>query len=203
MPRALPLRFYRRPDVLAVARELLGATLYTRLDGVLTGGRILETEAYAGPEDRASHASGNRRTARTEVMFAGGGVCYIYLCYGMHHLFNVVTNATGVPHAVLIRALEPLTGLPAMRARRAGCPDARLATGPGCLSRALGLTVALSGESLRGPRVWIAPPSRAVPRAAIGSAPRVGVAYAGSHALRPWRFYLRGHPGLSRPLPPA
>ena len=201
MQAKLEPAFYRQPDVIDLARRLLGATLMTRLGGDLTGGRIVETEAYAGPEDRASHAYANRRTARTDVMFRDGGVAYVYLCYGVHHLFNVVTNVAGIPHAILIRALEPTYGLETMRRRRGPRPDARLASGPGALSSALGMTTALSGESLSGDRVWIEAPDRTPRRGEICRAPRVGVDYAGPHARRPWRFYLAGNPCVSRPIP--
>ncbi|MBN1556605.1 MAG: DNA-3-methyladenine glycosylase [Lentisphaerae bacterium] len=183
--------FYTRPDVVGISRELLGMYLFTRLGGrTITGGRIVETEAYAGPEDRASHAYGGRRTPRTEVMYRIGGTAYVYLCYGLHALFNVVTHTVDVPHAVLVRAVEPTHGLALIRRRRGPrIPDCRLAAGPGCVTRALGITTRDTGTDLTGNRIWIErrgpPPSRPVLRG-----PRIGVAYAGPHARRLWRFRL-------------
>ena len=184
--------FFRRPDVLTIARELLGTMLYTRLDGVLSGGQIVETEAYAGPEDRASHAYGDRRTARTETMYQAGGVAYVYLCYGMHAMLNVVTNADGVPHAILVRAIEPRVGVAAMLARRGMTRlETRLGAGPGALTKALGVTTALDGADLRGGTLWIEGPAGSVPSCQVTASPRVGVAYAGPHARWPWRLRVR------------
>ncbi len=186
--RLLPPAFYRRADVVRIARDLLGCYLFTRLGaGRVTGGLIVETEAYGGSADRASHAYGNRRTRRTAVMYAAGGVAYVYLCYGLHALFNVITNEEGIPDAVLIRALLPTCGIKLMRRRRKPARDDRLASGPGLLARALGIAVCHSGCSLAGPAIWLqaGPP---VPDAAIRMGPRVGVAYAGPDASRPWRF---------------
>lgn len=203
MPR-LRASFYTRPDVVALSRELLGAYLFTRLPGpdgtdALTGGRITETEAYAGPEDRASHAYANRRTRRTEVMYRSGGVAYVYLCYGMHHLFNIVTNRRGTPHAILVRAIEPTDGIDTMLARRRKQRiDKTLTCGPACVTQALGIDLALNGADLTGDRVWMeardAPPH---PRL-VNAAPRVGVDYAGAHAARPWRFMLKDTPWVSK-----
>ncbi len=190
--RILPLAFYRRSDVVGISRDLLGKRLLTRIGGrTVTGGLIVETEAYGGAADRASHAFGNRRTRRTEVMFRAGGVAYVYLCYGMHALLNVVTGAEGVPDAVLIRALAPTHGLALMRRRRGRSRrDRALAGGPGCLARALGVTVRHSGVSLLGPDLWLEA-GVSVPPERIEAGPRVGVAYAGPDARRPWRFRWR------------
>ncbi|MBI3986113.1 MAG: DNA-3-methyladenine glycosylase [Lentisphaerae bacterium] len=197
MPK-LPLAFYRSPDVLRIGRQLLGKFLVTRLDGRLAGGMIVETEAYAGPEDRASHAYGNRRTARTDVMFWNGGVAYVYLCYGLHCLFNIVTGREGVPHAVLIRALQPVDGVEAMMQRRRKTRvDRTLAGGPGSLTRALGIRVEHSGMDLRGARIWLEDRGVRVPLRNILAGPRVGVEYAGAHARRPWRFRIRANPWTS------
>ena len=194
----LPRSFYTRPDVVHIARELIGTVLHTRLRGAHTAGLIVETEAYAGPEDRASHAYQGRRTARTEIMYARGGTAYVYLCYGVHSLFNVVTNTEGVPHAILIRAVEPVQGL-AIMLRRRGLqePARRLTAGPGALAQALGIRVADSGEDLLGERIWIEGSATSAPRDAILASPRVGVAYAGAHRHRPWRFRLKGSPWTS------
>jgi len=199
--RLLPRDAYTRDDVCAIARELLGQWLETRVDGCLTAGIIVETEAYAGPDDRASHAFGNRRTSRTEPMFAQGGIAYVYRCYGIHALFNVVTGPVGLPHAVLIRAIEPVRGIATMLQRRgrAAC-DRRLTAGPGSLTRALGIDVCHTGVPLRGPAIRIRtgrPPPRP---AAIIASPRVGIAYAGPDADRPWRYRLRDCPWTSPAL---
>jgi DNA-3-methyladenine glycosylase len=190
--RRLEADFYLREDVVQVARELLGKALCTRIGGRLTSLTITETEAYRGPGDRASHAYGNRRTRRTEPMFDRGGVAYVYLCYGIHHLFNVVTGPADVPHAVLVRAGTPIEGRDAMLARRgAGTPDRRLLAGPGSLSRALGITTGLTGANLLGSQVWIADQGLDPASSSIEAGPRVGIDYAGEDALLPWRFIAR------------
>lgn len=184
--------FYLRDDVVGVARQLLGKVLCTRADRQATRAVITETEAYAGATDRASHSWGNRRTPRTEPMFAAGGTAYVFLCYGMHHLFNVVVGARDDPLAVLIRAGEPLAGTELMRVRRnrprAGKP---LLAGPGCLAQALGITTADSGISLLGRRIWFEDRGIAVAAGDILAGPRIGVGYAGEDAARPYRFRIR------------
>lgn len=188
----LPLRFYSRADVVQISRDLLGQYLFTCVDGQgVTGGRIVETEAYAGVTDRASHAYGNRHTRRTAVMYEAGGVAYVYLCYGLHALFNIVTGVEGVPHAVLIRALEPTHGIPIMLRRRHKTKlDRALTAGPGALSQALGITVRHSGQSLQGNELWVAK-GVALRAEQVLSTMRVGVDYAGADAKRPWRFRVR------------
>ena len=193
MPR-LPPSFYLRTDVVQVARDLLGKVLVTEFDGRRTAGIITETEAYRAPDDRASHAYNNRRTARTEVMFAEGGHAYVYLCYGIHHLFNVVTATKDTAHAVLIRAIEPLDGLEWMHERRLikNKTSPALTTGPGALSQALGLSTRWTGQSLLLPDtpVWLE--DRGIPVSAedIAAGKRIGVDYAGECAEWPWRFWL-------------
>jgi DNA-3-methyladenine glycosylase len=184
--------FYLQDDVVGVARRLLGKVLCTRMDGCTTRAVITETEAYAGAGDRASHAFRNRRTSRTEPMFAAGGTAYVYLCYGIHHLFNVVVGERGAPLAVLIRAGEPLAGAARMRERRnfQGSGKALLA-GPGRLAQALGITTADSGRSLLGRRIWLEDRGFVVGASDILAGPRVGVAYAGADAARPYRFRIR------------
>ncbi len=195
--RILPLAFYRRHDVTAVARDLLGKVLVTEIGGRCAA-RIVETEAYAGIGDRASHAFGGRFTDRTRVMFEDGGVAYVYLCYGIHHLFNVVTNAKGVPHAVLIRAAEPLEGERLM-SERTGSADKRLriCSGPGKLSRGMGITTRLSGEPLSGRTLHVADDGFKVPEGSVLATPRIGVAYARTDAMLPYRFIIAGHPSVS------
>ncbi len=187
----LPRSFYLRDDVVAVSRELLGKILCTDIDGRRTAMVITETEAYAGVTDRASHAYGDRRTRRTEPMYGPGGMAYVYLCYGIHHLFNVVTNVSGVPHAVLIRAGEPHSGLSTMLERR-GKPhaDRSLLAGPGSVARALGITTALTGSNLLNGPVRIEDHGLDVDEDAVITGPRVGIDYAGEDARRPYRFRL-------------
>ena len=185
----LPQEFYLREDVLKVSRELLGKVLCTRIDDVPARVVITETEAYAGVADKASHAYGGRRTKRTEPMFAAGGAAYVYLCYGIHHLFNVVTNIEDVPHAILIRAGKPLEGVETMRVRRQKhTVDRTLLGGPGSLAKALGITTGLTGKSLQGNEVWIEDRQILVPADEIVASPRIGVDYAEEDALRPYRF---------------
>ncbi len=153
----LPISFYERSDVLQIAKELLGKILVTNFSNICTAGRIVETEAYAGEIDKASHAYGGRRTNRTEVMFGAPATAYVYLCYGIHHLFNVVTNRQGIPHAVLIRALEPISGIEDML-RRAGKAkaDYTLTKGPGNVSKIMGIRTNHTGTSLLGDEIYIA-----------------------------------------------
>jgi DNA-3-methyladenine glycosylase len=189
----LPAAFYTRGDVVEVARDLLGKALCSRIDGRLTKVIITETEAYAGIADRASHAYGGRRTPRTEPMFAAGGIAYVYLCYGIHHLFNVVTSSAGNPHAVLVRAGLPLLGIDDMLARRGKASvDKSLLAGPGSLSRALGIQTGLSGTSLSGDIVWIEDHDIRISGDAIVAGPRVGVDYALEDAALPYRFIVDG-----------
>lgn len=189
---------YTRADVVAVARRLLGSLLVAPArDGRRVSGIIVETEAYQGPEDRASHAYGGRRTRRTETMYAPGGTAYVYFVYGMYHQFNVVTNVADVPHAVLVRALEPVEGVELMRRRRGGAAPLDLTSGPGKLCIALAIDRRLDGADLLGDRIWLEAGRRVRP-AAIAAGPRVGIDYALEWAARPWRFWLRGNPFVSR-----
>jgi DNA-3-methyladenine glycosylase len=181
--------FYDRENGVPISRDLLGKVLCTHLEGVTTRAIITETEAYAGVGDRASHAYGGRRTGRTEPMFRQGGIAYVYLCYGIHHLFNVVTGPMDTPHAILVRAGKPLQGIETMRERRGKSRVGRpLLMGPGSLAQALGITTVLSGESLLGDKVWIEDHQFAVGESMIKSGPRVGVDYAGEDASRLYRF---------------
>ncbi len=187
----LSASFYAKDDVVAVARELLGKVLCTRLNGQLTKAVIVETEAYAGVTDKASHAYGGRRTKRTEPIYGQGGTAYVYLCYGLHHLFNVVTNQEETPHAVLIRAGIPVTGTGRMLKRRNRAKvDKALLAGPGSLAKALGITIEHTGLSLMNGQIWIEDHGTDVADDAVTIGPRVGVDYAGEDALRPYRFRL-------------
>lgn len=187
----LEKHFYLRENVIVVARDLLGKVLCSNIDGCVTKAIITETEAYAGIEDRGSHAYGGRRTPRTEPMFAEGGIAYVYLCYGIHHLFNVVTGRRDNPLAVLVRAGLPLTGVDEMLTRRGrGQADKKLLAGPGSLSRALGIRTELSGTSLAGGSIWIEDHGIEIADAAIAVGPRVGVDYAAEDAALPYRFVV-------------
>lgn len=190
--------FYNREDVLTIAKELLGKVLVTKFNGAVTSGRIVETEAYQGVTDRASHAYGGRRTNRTEVIFGKAGTAYVYLCYGIHHLFNVVTNKENTPHAILIRAIAPLNGIPHMLARTGRTKaDYTLGKGPGNVSKALGINTQHTGTSLTGKELYIADDDFIVSPSAIGITKRIGVDYAGEDALLPYRFILKDSPYVS------
>jgi len=195
MPK-LTRDFYQQEDVLTLSREMLGKILCTKFKGKLTSGIIVETEAYAGVTDRASHAYGGRRTKRTETMYSPGGTAYVYLCYGIHHLFNVVTNVEGVPHAVLIRAIEPVDGIDIMLQRRKmDRPLLKLTAGPGILSQALGIQTMHCGISLLDDEIWIE--NIKCKNLDIITSPRVGCQYARKDAYNPWRFRIKGNPWVS------
>lgn len=195
----LPRMFYTRSDVVQISKELLGKYLMTHLDGVLTGGKIVETEAYCGRTDRACHAYLNRRTKRTEIIYQEGGIAYVYICYGIHHLFNVVTNEQELADAVLIRAIEPTDGIDWMLKRRNMKKMAtRLTGGPGCLTKALGITRVHYGTDLQGKTIWIEDRQNDIVDADIIACPRIGIDYAGTDALLPWRFYIKGNKWVSR-----
>jgi DNA-3-methyladenine glycosylase len=190
--KKLETAFYQRNDVLRIARDLLGKLLVTNWEGQCTIGRIVETEAYRGVADKASHAFGGRRTARTEIMYAAGGVAYVYLCYGMHHLFNVVTGKQDEPHAVLLRGIEPVEGLPIMHSRTGKRPgDISLGVGPGNLSRAMGIQTMHTGQSLLGDSMYIAEDGFILHESLIMATPRIGVDYAGEDTALPYRFIIR------------
>ena len=155
MSTKIPLSYYRNPDVVFLAKDLLGKVLVTRIDNQLTGGIITETEAYAGVKDKASHAYGGRRTERTKLMYRPGGYSYVYLCYGIHYLFNIVTGPEDVPHAVLIRGIHPVKGIETITKRRNGIKFDLLANGPGKLSQCLGLDLKANGKLLDGDLVWL------------------------------------------------
>ena len=194
----LPADFYQREDVLVISRELLGKVLCTNFHGKLTSGIIVETEAYAGVTDKASHAYGGRRTKRTETMYAKGGSAYVYLCYGIHHLFNIVTNKENIPHAVLIRAIQPRDGIEIMLQRRNKKKvDQSLTAGPGSLTRALGITVKDSGTFLMDNLIWLEDQNIQINNQNILATPRVGIQYAGKDAQNPWRFQIENSPWVS------
>ena len=196
----LPRSFYLREDVIQVAKDLLGKYLFTRIDGLLTGGIITETEAYAGVEDRASHAFGGRRTARNEMMYAVGGTAYVYLCYGIHSLFNVVTNEKEIPHAILIRAIHPTHGIDTMlRRRRMTEPRKNLSGGPGTVAEALGIRIDHSKSNLIGKEIWIEDKGIVVTDKDIALSKRIGCESAGEAADYLYRFVFDARKYASKP----
>ena len=198
--KKLPENFYRRNDVTIISKELLGKFLISDIDGIVTGGMITEVEAYNGISDKASHAFGGRRTNRTETMYGKGGICYVYLCYGIHHLFNVVTNKINIPHAVLIRAIEPIIGIDEMLKRRKKINiQPTLTSGPGSMSSSLGIKTSDSGSDLCGNRIYIEDRGINISPSEIISTKRIGVDYAGKDALLKYRFYIKENKFISKP----
>jgi len=198
MASKLPPEFYTRPDVLKVARDLLGKLLVVpTTNRKRVSGMIVEVEAYRGPEDRASHAFGGRRTKRTETMYKMGGVAYVYFVYGMYYQFNVVSNVEDTPHAILVRALEPVEGIDFMRKRRHTHPDHNLTNGPGKLCIAMNITRELDGADLLGNRVWLEEYEK-IPASRISKGPRIGIDYAEDWVDKPWRFWIRDNSYVSR-----
>ncbi len=198
MASKLPLSFYRRDDVTLIARELLGKVLCTNFDGVLTSGIIVETEAYSQRE-KACHAFGGKRTPRTEVFYNDGGLSYVYLCYGIHYLFNIITNAADTADAVLVRAIEPVDGVETMlRRRKMNKMEYRIGAGPGSVSQALGLNKHHNALDLTEDHVWLERRGIRVPEDQIIASPRVGVDYAGDDALLPWRYRIAGSLWVSK-----
>jgi DNA-3-methyladenine glycosylase len=189
--KKLPIDYYMQDDVLALSKDLLGKIVFTRFNGITTAGIITETEAYAGIEDKASHAYGGKRTARNEVMYHKGGKAYVYLCYGLHHLFNVVTNVEGIPHAVLVRAVYPFVGEEEiLNRRKAKALTQTLTVGPGKVSMALGIKTLHNGLLLTGKEIWIENHGIMFPEKSINVGARIGVDYAKEDALLPYRFWI-------------
>lgn len=190
------------PDPVSLARQLIGAELITRIDGIESGIIITETEAYFAPDDRASHAHNNKRTKRTEVFFRKAGTAYVYLCYGIHEMFNIVTGPEGTPHAVLIRAGEPSRGIGHIMQRRQQTQlHPKLSTGPGVLTKALGIDRRFNGIDLLETEspVRLIVPKKLLPEEEVIATPRVGIDYAGEPwTSKPWRFCRRGSLYVSR-----
>ncbi len=191
--------FYQDGNVVQVAKSLLGKELHTNVDGLHTSGLITEVEAYAGRDDKACHANNGLRSKRTEVMYQAGGVAYVYLCYGIHHLFNVVTNINDMADAVLVRAIQPLDGIETMlKRRKLSKAEYRLSSGPGTLTTALGISTQTHyGADLQGEQIWIED-APIVDDNYIVISKRIGVDYAEEDALKPWRFYIKGSPWISK-----
>lgn len=200
--KKLSRAFYERRDVVQIAKELLGKLVTTNIDGIITSGRIVETEAYVAHIDKASHAFNGRRTARNEHMYAAAGTVYMYICYGMHNMLNVITNEKDIPDAVLIRAIEPTEGIDEMLKRTGKLnPDFTLTKGPGNLAKALGLKKQHSGLMFGDEEIIISDDKFQIKEDMIGSSKRIGVDSAGPDALLPYRFYVKGNPYVSgRPV---
>ncbi|MFS2185125.1 DNA-3-methyladenine glycosylase [Mucilaginibacter sp. Mucisp84] len=196
----LPESYYLGNDVVNISKDLLGKYLFTCIDGITTGGYIVETEAYNGVVDKASHAFGNRLTPRTKTMFMQGGIAYVYLCYGIHEMFNIVTSSEGHPQAILIRAIQPTDGLEAMQVRR-NMPVLKptITAGPGSVAKALGISRNINAFSLQGDTIWLEDRGLHFPDNQIKAGPRIGVAYAAEDALLPYRFYVKGNIYVSKP----
>ena len=196
--KKIPVSYYKNLDTLELAKDILGKKLVTKVDNQTTSGIIVESEAYLGVSDRASHAFDNKLTSRTSTMYEEGGISYIYLCYGMHSLFNIVTNNKGIPEAILIRAIEPIDGISIMCKRRNMEEKSyNLTNGPGKLSQALGITKKLNGHSLYGDDIWIEDIKISLKNNNILSSPRIGVDYAGTDAKLPYRFYIKNNKWVS------
>ncbi len=196
----IPLSFFQHEDVVQISRDLLGKKLFTLIDGQLCGGIIVETEAYRGPEDRGSHAYNGKRTPRNEMMYGQGGLVYMYICYGIHDMLNIVTGAEGTSHALLIRAIEPTVGIETMRIRRnVFDKDTRLCQGPGALAKAMGLTKLHNGIPITSEQIWIEEFDIRYGEEEIVAAPRVGMNFDGPYKTIPWRFYVKGNKFVSKP----
>jgi len=196
----LPEAYYQSNDVVALSRNLIGKYLFTSINGELTGGYIVETEAYAGIVDRASHSFGGRMTPRTQTMYMQGGVAYVYLCYGIHEMFNIVTSVEGQPHAILIRAVQPTYGLDIiMKRRNMETLKPNITKGPGSVAKALGISRKINAFSLQGDTVWVEDRGLTFTDDEVTAGPRIGVDYAGDDALLPYRFYVKGNIYVSKP----
>ncbi|HEY1025153.1 MAG TPA: DNA-3-methyladenine glycosylase [Sphingobacteriaceae bacterium] len=196
----LPTSYYLGEDVVSIARDLIGKFLFVNTENALTGGIIVETEAYKGPEDVGSHAYNHRRTNRNDIMYSAGGVVYMYICYGIHDMLNIVTGPANTAHAILIRAIEPTEGIETMRDRRKVMhEDTRLCRGPGALAKALALRKVHNGISLQENEIWVEDRGLSYSEEDIIAGPRVGLNIAEPYKSIPWRFYVKGNPHVSRP----
>lgn len=198
MNNKLPNSLFRGSNVVKIAKKLLGSHLFTNFNDELTSGIIVEVEAYCGATDKACHAYPDKVTPRTKIMYEPGGVAYVYLVYGMHHLFNIVTNAGGSADAVLIRAIEPIAGVAVMQKRRNTNQNNKLLTGgPARLTQALGINVSHNKSDLQGEHIWLTEGKHYTDNEIITST-RIGVEYAGDDALLPWRFHIKDNKYVSK-----
>lgn len=191
-PKLIPLSYYTQDDVLFLGKDLLGKVLCTCINGKTTKAIITETESYKGPEDKAAHSYNSKRTTRNEVMYQSGGHAYVFICYGIHKLFNIVTGPKDVPHAVLIRGILPILGLDVIAARRK--KNENIIVGPGKVSQALGIDKNLNGIALTSNLLWLEDHKIAIPDSDIECLNRVGIEYAGDHAYLDWRFRIKMQP---------
>lgn len=201
MTKIIPKKYFQNPDILFLGQDLLGKVLCTDFDEQLCKAKIIETEIYKAPEDRGSHAFNNLRTNRTEIMYGEGGTAYIYLCYGIHSMVNIVSGPKDHAHAILIRAVEPLNNFSTLKERvQTKKKDILLGSGPGNVCKAMGIHTKHGGEKLytRG-NIWIEEATEKIMQKEIVKGPRVGIAYAKEWAHKPWRFYLKNHPSVSKP----
>lgn len=196
----LQFSYYLNQDVHFLAKDLLGKVLFTRIGEEISAGVIVETEAYFGVQDKASHAYGGRRTNRTETLYKEGAISYVYLCYGIHYLFNIVSSVRGEPHAVLIRAVEPFVGKDIIELRRnMSVNKPNISSGPGSAAKALGIDRSFNEKDLTGDEIWIEDYGIRYANDDILATPRVGVEYAQEDALLPWRFFVKGNKYVSKP----
>jgi len=194
----LPLSFYLQDDVVHIAKSLIGKDLCANIDNKLTTGMVVETEAYRAPEDKASHAYNNKKTPRTLPFYKKGGIAYVYIIYGVYKLFNIITNKENIPHAVLIRAIEPTKGIEIMKHRRSADTKNRLTAGPGLLSIAMGIDISHNMTNLQGNKIWLEDSGFTPAPPKIISTPRIGMKIAEPWKSIPWRFYLKDNPWVSR-----
>jgi len=188
----LTREYYLESDVVKVAKDLIGKIIHSNIEGEITSALITETEAYAGVTDRASHAYNGRRTQRTEIMYKEGGTAYVYFCYGIHYLFNIVTNVKDIPYAVLIRGIYPLNGVDLMLRRVNKLKfDKNSGNGPGKVTKLLGIDKNHNGISLMDDTIWLSSGNITFNDSLIIADKRVGIDYAGDDALLPYRFYVK------------
>ena len=191
--------YYCNTDTLQLSKDILGKKIVTNINNKITSGIIVELEAYLGVNDKASHAYNGKNTPRTKTMFKKGGVAYVYLCYGVHYLFNIVCNLRNIPHAILIRSIEPIEGIDLMKKRRNIKTNSyNLTNGPGKLCQALGITKTFNNKSLMDDNIWIEDADYIIPDKNILSVPRIGVDYAGEDAQLPYRFYIKNNKWISK-----
>ena len=198
MYKKLDLDFYLRNDVIQISKELLGKFLFSKSDGIITGGMIVETEAYKGINDKASHAFNNKITSKNKAMYNNGGVSYIYLCYGLHYLFNIVTNKQTIPDAILIRAIEPTKGLKKITERRKISSNKyNLTNGPGKLTQALNIKKIDNGKCLVNSKIWLEDRKITIKDSMIHKTKRIGIDFSEEYANKKWRFYIKNNPWIS------